>query len=58
MSAPPSPREIGSQANDKPRHATSLVATQQPDNALHSTVLVRRSLRSNNAVQALDDKPD
>ena len=42
MSAPiPHPKGISSRAIDKPGHATKLVATQQPDKALHKTNLSR-----------------
>ena len=41
VGANPPPKGISSRAIDKPGHATKLVATQQPDKALHNTNLSR-----------------
>ena len=57
MSPPiPPPQRINSQAIDKPGHATRLVATKQPDKALHLKILARWSLCSCKAIQAFNDK--
>ena len=41
---------------DDPRYATRLVATQQPDKALHLNILVKWSLCSSKGVQTFNDK--
>ena len=51
----PPPKGDQFPGNDVPGHATRLVATQQPNKALHNTNLSRWSLGCCKRVQALDD---